>query len=80
MKEIRQLHNLLEKYERVFGQEVNISKIAMVFSKNVSPMKQNEIMEFWGVNSLQQYDKYLGLLHTISRTKSKVFSMIKHKV
>lgn len=42
--------------------------------------KQVEILELWGVQHSQQFEKYLGLPPLVGRSKYKAFSDIKHKV
>lgn len=52
------LHN---KYEKASSQKINMDKTSMVFSKNVKPKVQVDILQMWMVRSVQHYEKYLGL-------------------
>ncbi|KAG7963456.1 hypothetical protein I3843_09G118400 [Carya illinoinensis] len=74
------LQHRLDIYEKAFGQKVNREKTSMVFSHNVPSGPRREIMQCWGVNHFQQYEKYLGLPPMVGRGKYQAFSVLKHQV
>ncbi|XP_042962497.1 uncharacterized protein LOC122296769 [Carya illinoinensis] len=76
----RNILHLLEVYEKASGQMVNKEKTSMVFSKNVSSTTKAEIMQFWGVQQQQNYDKYLGLPPMLGRGKHQAFFGLQNKV
>lgn len=54
------LMGLLEKYEKVFGQKLNQEKTSILFSRNTSSKRRQEIIQLSGLPATQRYDKYLG--------------------
>jgi len=52
---------VLAKYERASGQQINRAKTTLFFSKSTSQALQNSIKVALGVQVVQQYEKYLGL-------------------
>lgn len=52
-----QLQKLLEIHDEASGQQVNRRKTSMVFSRNLEPGLQDELMSLLGVNSFHQYEK-----------------------
>lgn len=71
---------ILKWNERVSGQCINTSKITMVFSWNVPNSLKEKIMNLWGSNHQQQYEKYLGLSPFIGKVKRRAFVEIKGKL
>ena len=67
------LQHRLDIYEKASGQKVNREKTSMVFSHNVPSGPRREIMQFWGVNHFQQYEKYLGLPPMLEEESTKLF-------
>lgn len=80
MQENLKIQHLLETYEKASSHKVKREKNFMIFSRNVSTMKQEETMAFWGVQNFKQYEKYLGVPLMMAREKNKSFSYLKHKV
>lgn len=64
------LQTLPSNYEKVSGQKINMSKTSMVFSSNVSSKVQSQIFQMWGVERVEQYEKYLGLPPMVGRSKT----------
>lgn len=52
----------------------------MVFSKNITPTAQTEIMALWMNDTLQKYKKYLDLSLIVGRAKRKALSNIRESV
>lgn len=52
----------------------------MIFSKNTHVVKREEISALWTNETVQQYEKYLGLPLMIGRSKRMAFFDIKQKV
>lgn len=53
--------NMLETYEKVFGQQIYKLKTSMHFSKNVAVENQQKIKELWGICGSQFQHQYLEL-------------------
>ncbi|CAL9002074.1 unnamed protein product [Prunus brigantina] len=59
----------LSWYEWVSGQQVNLQKSAICFSKNVQHHDQLVLAASLGVSCVEHYDKYLGLPMVVGRNK-----------
>ncbi|XP_042988698.1 uncharacterized protein LOC122316231 [Carya illinoinensis] len=59
--ENQRIQHLLHCYEMASGQMINRGKTGIIFSTNVIPETRNDILELWGVQNSQQFEKYLGL-------------------
>ena len=75
--ECQTLLNILAKYERAFGQQINQAKTMHFFSKSTNADIQDRIKDMLGVTVVQQYEKYLGLPSLVVRNKTKSFTHIK---
>ena len=75
--ECQTLLNILAKYERAFGQQINQAKTTHFFSKSTNADIQDRIKDMLGVTVVQQYEKYLGLPSLVDRNKTKSFTHIK---
>ena len=75
--ECQTLLNILAKYERAFGQQINRAKTTHFFSKSTNANNQDRIKDMLGVTVVQQYEKYLGLPSLVDRNKTKSFTHIK---
>ena len=54
------LKGLLLMYERLSGQEINLEKSSIAFSKNVEFDEQERLADLLGVQRVDKHDKYLG--------------------
>lgn len=80
METNRRVQKLLQECESALGQCINIDKTTMMFSKNITPATQTEIMAIWTNDTLKQYEKYLGLPPIVGRAKRKALLNIKQSV
>jgi hypothetical protein len=68
---------ILEVYEARSGQKVNIQKTSIIFSRNTSATKSQEILSLSGFSETQRIDTYLGLPSIIGKSKIQSFNSIK---
>lgn len=59
---------------------INKDKITMTFNKNVSNELQKVIMGLWGVTTVRQSEKYLGLLTFVGKSRRRAFGETKQSV
>jgi hypothetical protein len=71
---------ILEVYEARSGQKVNIQKTSIIFSRNISATKSQEILSLSSFSKTQRIDTYLGLPSIISKSKIQSFNSIKDRV
>ena len=72
--------NILETYENAFGQKVNRNKTTLFFSKSIAEIMRQAIKDTLGVQAINQYEKYLGLLSLVGRGKKESFNFLKERV
>ena len=80
MVEARHLVAILKTYETTSGQEINLSKSEVFFSRNMSGAAQEDLSRIIGVRHVMRTGKYLGLPSMIDRDKRSVFSFIKDRI
>ena len=80
MQECSVVADIISKYERASGQQVNLSKTEVVFSRNVDNGCRNEIVNVLGVKEVEKQEKYLGLPTIIGRSKEVTFACIKERI
>ena len=78
--ECQTLLEILAKYERASGQQINRAKTTLFFSKSTSEEVQGVIKDMLGVNVVRQYEKYLGLPSLVGQRKKESFTHIKQQV
>ncbi|XP_024164202.1 uncharacterized protein LOC112171222 [Rosa chinensis] len=71
--------NILDIYERAFGQKVNFQKSSVVFSNNVSMETQLQLAHLLAVKRVHEHDRYLGLPLRVGKSKTTIFEYIKEK-
>ena len=71
---------ILKTYEATSGQEINLSKYEVFFSRNMSGAAQEDLSHILGVRHVMGTGKYLGLPSMIGRDKRFVFSFIKDRI
>jgi hypothetical protein len=71
---------ILEVYEAGSGQKLNLQKTSILFNRNTSAAKQQEILSLSGFSESQRIDTYLGLPSFIGRSKVQAFNGIKDRV
>ena len=72
--------NILQTYERAFGQSINLEKSSAYFSSNTSDKQKGLILEVLGVKKVDRFETYLGLPTLIGRAKYHTFSFLKDKI
>jgi hypothetical protein len=77
LDETEHLMKILKTYERASGQEINLSKSEVFFSRNISLAAQEDLSNIMGVRHVLGTGKYLGLPSMIGRKKRDIFAYIK---
>ncbi|KEH23110.1 non-LTR retroelement reverse transcriptase, putative [Medicago truncatula] len=78
--EAQRLLTILKTYEVASGQEINLSKSEVFFSRNMSGAAQEGLSRIIGVRHVIGTGKYLGLPSTIGRDKRSIFSFINDRI
>jgi hypothetical protein len=71
---------ILKKYEHASGQEINLAKSEVFFSRNLSRPAQEDLSRIMGVRHVLGTGNYLGLPSMIGRKKKDFFAYIKDKL
>ena len=74
-EECQSLLEVLAKYERASGQQINRTKTNIFFSKSTNEDTQTTIQNLLGVNIVWHYEKYLGLPSIVGRKKKGKFHL-----
>jgi len=61
------LRDILQKYEALSGQKINLQKSHVLFSRNVEPTRRTEICDILGILEGENLGFYLGLPTQIGR-------------
>jgi hypothetical protein len=80
LSETNQLMRILKTYEEASGQEINLSKSEVFFSRNLSIAAQEDLSQIMGVRHVLGTGNYLGLPSMIGRKKKGVFAFIKDRI
>ncbi|XP_041001664.1 uncharacterized protein LOC121247368 [Juglans microcarpa x Juglans regia] len=80
MREWVALHQILEVYEKAFGQQLNRDKTSLVFSWNTKPAAKAYLMEVARLLATMKMEKYLGLPSLIGRSRAATFKGIVDRV
>ncbi|XP_062020751.1 uncharacterized protein LOC133737152 [Rosa rugosa] len=72
-----EIRDVIETYGRASGQLINVSKISVIFSKNVLEDLKEEVSSLLGVEMVASHEKYLGLPTYVGRKKTATFQYIK---
>lgn len=67
-------------YASALGQQINLGKSFVCFSRNVSYLQRFSVCAILGVDEKEDLDTYLGLPTRIGTNKKEVFSFIKNRV
>ncbi|CAM8913937.1 unnamed protein product [Rhodiola kirilowii] len=70
------LKAVMERYESISGQRINLAKSEIVFSRNVAEAVKSRIVDTFRVQVVGAHSKYLGLPITFSHNKTEVFKNI----
>jgi hypothetical protein len=80
MHECNAIIDILKKYERASGQQVNQEKTTIFFSASTSATTQEEIKHALQLPAIKQYERYLGLPPMVGRSKYASFVQLKERV
>ncbi|CAL1407884.1 unnamed protein product [Linum trigynum] len=80
LQECENLIEVLNEYEELSGQRVNLEKSAVCFSTNISLPDQEFLAAILGVGAVGVQDKYLGLPTLIARSKTTTFCYLEEKL
>jgi hypothetical protein len=72
--------SILQTYEEASGQEINLTKSEVFFSRNLSMAAQEDLSRIMGVRHVLGTGTYLGLPSMIGRKKKSIFAYIKDKI
>ena len=71
---------ILAVYRQASGQEVNVSKSRIMFSKNTRTSDRQLATGILGIQRSMEHDSYLGLLLLFGRSKAKELRYIKERI
>jgi hypothetical protein len=71
---------LLKVYESASGQETNLSKSEIFFSRNISEAAQKDLFDLMGVRHVMGTGTYLGVPSMVGRSKKSTFAYIKDRI
>ncbi|CAL1372026.1 unnamed protein product [Linum trigynum] len=80
LQECENLITVLNEYEELSGQRVNLAKSAVCFSRNIALTDQEFLGQVLGVGAVGVHDKYLGLPTLIARSKVETFRYLEEKL
>ena len=80
MVDLLALQDILDLYEKAFGQQINRGKTTIFYSKSILVERKVELSNFLGVPKVKEYEKYLGLLVVVGRNKRASLNYIKERV
>ena len=78
--EVNILMAILKTYEYATGQEINLTKSEVYFSRNLSIAAQQDLSNIMGVRHVLGTGNYLGLPSMIGRKKKDIFAYIKDRL
>ncbi|KAL0405608.1 UNVERIFIED_CONTAM: hypothetical protein Slati_3874700 [Sesamum latifolium] len=61
------IQSILQVYGKASGQEINLQKLVVVFSKNTPPCLMTTISDGLGIRMVDRHEKYLGLPYVVGR-------------
>ncbi|GLU21286.1 hypothetical protein SLE2022_374320 [Rubroshorea leprosula] len=77
--ETRNLMEILQKYELMSGQMVNLRKSSVSYSSNVQSRTRMRIVDILGMDETVHQGRYLGFPIYVGRSRSTAFSGLKSK-
>ncbi|GAU45877.1 hypothetical protein TSUD_401030, partial [Trifolium subterraneum] len=80
LSESQKLMEVLKTYENASGQEINLSKSEVFFSRNISKEAQEDLSRLMGVRHVLGTGTYLGLPSLVGRSKKNTFAYIKDRI
>lgn len=79
-KEVDKVKQIIITYELASGQRINLDKLELSTSRNVSLERRDELNHQLGAHQVMQYSKYLGLPTIVGRGKKVVFQIVVDRV
>lgn len=80
MRAANTITQIIQAYEKASGQQVNLEKTELTFSKNVPEDVKNSVQERIGVEVAESYEKYLGLPTVVGKPKKVIFARLRDKI
>jgi hypothetical protein len=80
LDETNQLMQILKIYEEATGQEINLTKSEVFFSRNLSIAAQEDLARIMGVRHVLRTGNSLGLPSMIGRKKKDIFAYVKDRI
>jgi hypothetical protein len=80
LSETNKLMEILKIYEMASGQEINLSKSEVFFSRNMSRAAQEDLSNIMGVKHVLGTGTYLGLPSMVGRSKKDTFAYVKDRI
>ena len=78
--DVKTIQEILDKYEKASGPQINKTKTTLFFSKSVPLAAKNQIKALLGLPEIRAYEKYLGLPAVIGKNKRESLNYIKERV
>lgn len=79
-EEAMTMKSVLERYENVSGQAINLNKSSITFSPNTSVENRRLVCEAVEVREVDVPGKYLGIPMMVGRRKNEVFNFLSDRV
>ena len=80
LQDCNTIMEILRRYERASGQQINQDKTTIFFSASTSLVVQKDIQEALHLPVIKQYEIYLGLPSLVGRSKSTSFVQLKERL
>uniref|UniRef100_A0A2N9IZ60 Reverse transcriptase domain-containing protein n=1 Tax=Fagus sylvatica TaxID=28930 RepID=A0A2N9IZ60_FAGSY len=80
LMECNTIMEILRKYERASGQQINQDKTTLFFSASTTDITQEEIKHALQLPVIKHYETYLGLPSLVGRSKYASFSQLKEQM
>ncbi|CAI8601941.1 unnamed protein product [Vicia faba] len=80
LSEVITLTGILNTYAATSGQEINLLKSEVFFSRNLSHAAQKDLAKLLGVRHVLDTGSYMGLPSMIGTSKKATFSFVKDRV
>lgn len=74
------MRNILDRYETISGQAINMNKSSLYFSPNTMESTRREVCECLSVREVQEPGRNLGMPMTIGRMRTSVFHFLTDRI
>lgn len=75
-----QVLKMLQIFEKASGQQINVEKSSIFYSRNTSSYLKNELCHQLNIKEAGENSQYIGLPNMMSRKKTAVFGYIKDRL